>query len=327
MALKAFIVIFFVVSGTIALGEVYLRNLSFYGAEYSIQLDENRVKKDAENELSFISGHTLDDLIKAEKDSSLEAAQGASNTYRIIILGDSIAEGWGLRKGELKFQEVMKDILRRKYPDVNFDILTCASGGWSTTQEVIAYKKYCENIRHNLVIVAYCQNDDAEAYPRIRKVNGRLLLTFYKTGIPYLSSIPFNKFFTERSLVARFVNERAIGLLQYYKFSPHIKYCLLRDDKIYRAFKKLYALTGSRRAKAMVVIFPYLIEREAAHDAKMSALIKKWCGEFGWSFIDLMEYYKSYGLEALKSSSGNPVHPNSLGHKIAAEIIVKEFRQ
>jgi len=90
-------------------------------------------------------------------------------------------------------------------------------------------------------------------------------MAFYKTGVPYLSSIPFNRFFTERLLIARFINERSIELLQHYKLSPHIKYCLFRDDRICRAFKRLYVLTKSRKAQIMVAVFPHLVESEAVY--------------------------------------------------------------
>lgn len=326
MFFKIFVVILSILLITIIAGEVYLRNFSFYGIEYFIQLDEKRIKKDTENELNFIARHTLASLIKAKKDSLLESTQDVSNTYRILILGDSIAGGGELQQSEWKFAEIMKDILQRNYPHVNFDILVCASGGWSTTQEVIAYEKYCKNIQHNLVIVAYCQNDDAEAYQQIRKINGQFSLVFYKTGIPYLSSILFNQFFTERLLIARFINEYSIELLQQHKLSPSIKYCLLRDDKIYRAFKRLHALTKSQETPVMVVVFPHLVERAAMHDARISILIKKWCKEFDWGFIDLIEHYKNYGLETLRVNSKDPIHPNGLGHRIAAETIVRELK-
>jgi len=323
---KIFIVILAIFLITIVVGEVYLRNFSFYGIEYFIQLDEKKIKKDTENELNFIASHTLSNLIEAKKDSLLENDQDISSTYRIVILGDSIAGGGELRQGELKFSEIMEDILQHNYPNIDFDILVCETGGWSTTQEVFTYEKYCKNIRHNLVIVAYCQNDDAESYQKIRKINGQLLLVFYKTGIPYLSSIPFNKFFTEQLLIARFINEYSIELLQHHKLNPHVKYCLLRDDKIYRAFKRLYALTKSQEIPVMVVIFPHLVKHMAMHDARISASIKKWCKEFNWGFIDLIEYYKSYGLEVLRVNSKDPIHPNGLGHRIAAETIVKELK-
>lgn len=326
MFFKIFIVILAIFLITIVVGEVYLRNFSFYGIEYFIQLDEKKIKKDTENELNFIASYTLSNLIEAKKDSLLKNTQDVSSaSYRIIILGDSIAGGGGLRQGELKFSEIMKDILQHNYPNIDFDILVCETGGWSTTQEVFAYEKYCKNIRHNLVIVAYCQNDDAESYQKIRKINGQLLLVFYKTGIPYLSSIPFNKFFTEQLLIARFINEYSIELLQHHKLNPHVKYCLLRDDKIYRAFKRLYILTKSQGTPVMVVVFPQLVRSANRHDVRMLTLIKKWCKELDWGFIDLMKYYKSYGMKALRVSPKDSIHPNGLGHRIAAETIAEEL--
>jgi len=326
MFYKILIVIFLTLSIFIFTGEAYLRNFSSYGVEYFIEF-ELGVKKDVESELNFIPYDALDALLKGEKDSAYENNQNGLRACRIIVLGDSVACGGEMDHRELKFSDQMKEILRRNYPDVNFDVLVCAAGGWSTTQEVTAYRKYCQDIRHDLVILAYCQNDDAEAYQRIRRIGGRNVLAFYKTGVPYISLAPFNKFFTEKLLIARFINEHLIKLLQRCRLPFHIGYCLIRDDKIYLAFRKLYSLTKSKNIPVVVAVFPHLVEKSYAHDARMSDLIQRWCKELGWGYVNLQKPFKDYGLRALRINLKDDIHPNSLGHRIAAEAIAGELQE
>jgi hypothetical protein len=324
--LEFFTVIFLMFLILIFTGEIYLRHFSSYGVEYFLQLHKN-IKKDIKSELNFIPYYILDALSKAKKEAVHENNQNELMTYRIIILGDSIACAGELGSKELGFSNRMKEILQRNYSNVNFDVLLCASGGWSTTQEVIAYEKYFQDIRHDLVILAYCQNDDAEAYQRIRKIGGKTVLAFYKTGVPYLSSIPFNKFFTERLLIARFINEHLIKLSQCYSLSFDISYCLIRDDKIYLALRKLYTLTKSKGIPVIVAVFPQLDEENDVHDVRISSLLEKWCKELGWGYVNLKEPFKAYELSALRVNPKDSIHPNSLGHRIAADAIVEELKQ
>lgn len=325
---KIFIVVFltFLILGIA--GEIYLRDFSFYGIEHFIQLEEKKIKKDMEAELNFMPNSVLDALSKAIEDPSQEGGKNNPVLYRIIILGDSVAAGGGLKQDDLRFSERIKEALQQNYPNINFNVLVCAAGGWSTSQEVVAYEKYCQDIRHDLAILAYCQNDDAEFYQRIRKKDGRLILTFYKTGVPCLTAIPFNQFFAERLLIIRFINEYSIKLLQYCHIPFYVNYCLVRDDKVFGAFKKLQTLTRLKRIPVLVVVFPHLIESMGMHDIRMSGLIQKWCKELNWGYLNLQELYNSYGLKALRAKSGKDViHPNNLGHKIAAEAIMEELKQ
>ena len=306
-------------------GEIYLRNFSVYGVAYFIKFNKEISKNDIrENELNFIPLDVLDDVERLKGNLQQEANQ---NTYRIVILGDSIADGGELKNVKLRFLDRMKEILQRTYPSVSFDILICAAGGWSTAQEVSAYEKYYMDIRHDLVILAYCQNDDAEAWQKIRIINGRLFLAFYKATIPYVSIVPLNKFFTERLLIARFINEWLIKLSKHYNLKLPIRFCLIQDEKIYNAFKKLSALTSSKGIPVMVVVFPHLDEENAMHDARMSGLIKVWCKDLKLEYVNLIRPYRSYGLKKLRANYDDDIHPNSVGHKIAAEEITKELKK
>jgi hypothetical protein len=128
-------------------------------------------------------------------------------------------------------------------------------------------------------------------------------------------------------LIARFINEYSIQLLQHYHIPVHIDYCLIKDDKIYLAFKKLHTLTKSKDIHVVVVIFPHLIESMTMHDTRMSNLIQKWCNELNWEYLDLTGLYQQYGFAALRVNSNDPIHPNGLGHRIAAEAIMEELKK
>jgi len=325
-SVKIFIVISFTLLISIIAGEIYLREFSFYGIRYFIQLDNSKIKKDTVNELNFISIHSLDRLLKERKNIENEIVQNNANTYRVIVLGDSIAGG-GLINWELAFPQILKKILQKSYPGINFEVLVCAAGGWSTPQEVSAYEKYCKELNPNLVILAYCENDTVECYQKMRKINGQLNLVFYETNIPYLSVVPFNRYFTEKLLIARFINEYFIKFLQWCHIPLGIKYCLISDEKIYQAFNRLHVLIQDTNASVLVVVFPRFDETAKLYNIRMPSLIQKWCMNLGFGYLDLLEKYERYGLEALKANPKDITHPNVFGHKIAAEEIAEKLQQ
>jgi lysophospholipase L1-like esterase len=315
-------------------GEVYLRNSNYYGIEYVIQLqkggkEEVKIRNGGEfSGLPWITG----DIERAYRKLAGEIEdEGKANLrrpfYRIIILGDSIAVGGALEDKEKAFPELLGRFLQRDYPDTDFKNTVFAAGGYSTEQEVGCYEKYCKPfVRPDLVILEYCQNDAIEAYPKILKKGGRHFAAFYKTCVPYLTGIPFNRFLTERFLLARLLNESLIKTFHLRRQSPIVGYCLLPDERIRGALKKLSLLTGANNVPVLVAVFPRLEDPcEDITYARMTERIKQWCGEFNFLYLDLRKEYEAYPMKTLRVVPRDYCHPNTLGHKIAAQAIAEKI--
>jgi len=53
----------------------------------------------------------------------------------------------------------------------------------------------------------------------------------------------------------------------------------------------------------------------------MAGLIEEWRAEFKFAHINMLESYKGYKPEELRANPGDLVHPNALGHEIAAKTL------
>lgn len=81
-----------------------------------------------------------------------------SGEYRILVLGDSFAEGYTVSFEEL-FSEVLKDSLRRKCPNSDFEVINTGTGGYSTDQELLYFENEGVRFRPDFTILLFCTND------------------------------------------------------------------------------------------------------------------------------------------------------------------------
>ncbi|MDP7037737.1 MAG: SGNH/GDSL hydrolase family protein [Myxococcota bacterium] len=77
------------------------------------------------------------------------------NTKRILFLGDSFLAGSGLEELEQRFPDQLKKVMKP-----NNEIHTLASGGWGTDQQLLAYLLKGRAWQPDLVVLAFCANND-----------------------------------------------------------------------------------------------------------------------------------------------------------------------
>jgi HEAT repeat protein/lysophospholipase L1-like esterase len=87
------------------------------------------------------------------------AADPAPGVRRVVCLGDSTTLGWGIRPEEA-YPQVLQDLLDARGAPV--EVFNVALGGWSTRQEVVAYRKIVRRYRPGQVVLGVCLNDVAE---------------------------------------------------------------------------------------------------------------------------------------------------------------------
>jgi lysophospholipase L1-like esterase len=318
---KLFLAFFIYSLFFIWLGETILRDFTQYGIEYycSADIENHNISN------GYVNLGVLKSLEEAKQNKG--HSQDPRQLYRIMVIGDSIAAGGELKKGEAAFPKLIEKILQESYPSVRFEVLTYAEGGYSTSEEVDGYERYRKVLKPDLVILSYCYNDTAEAYQKILKRNGKYFIAFYKTGVPYLKMIPFNRYFTEKFLTVRLINEFLIKSIYGHRYSSKIGFCLLADPKIYDNFKRLRILIRDSNARVMVAVFPYLEAREDRSRTRMRYLIEDWCKELNFFNVDILDTYKQYDYRKLQCTITDPCHPNALGHRLAAEQIAESIKK
>jgi lysophospholipase L1-like esterase len=79
--------------------------------------------------------------------------------YRILILGDSFADGYMIEFNEL-FSEVLKSNLNNNLKmHVHFQVINTGVSGWSTDQELLFYQSEGRKYNPDLVILMFYEND------------------------------------------------------------------------------------------------------------------------------------------------------------------------
>ena len=94
------------------------------------------------------------------------ALAGPPGVRRVMILGDSVTLGYGLRP-EQAYPQVLQDLLdARGQPAEVFNV---AFSGWSTRQERIAYERIGRRYHPDDVVVAICLNDIPEIHNNLAR--------------------------------------------------------------------------------------------------------------------------------------------------------------
>lgn len=87
--------------------------------------------------------------------------QKPAGTTRIVVLGDSVAFGWGLRS-EDTFASQLASLLATVYPDKRFEVINAGVSGYGTWQELDWLKQTGIALQPDVVIVQTHLNDAAD---------------------------------------------------------------------------------------------------------------------------------------------------------------------
>ena len=87
------------------------------------------------------------------------------DVWRVAVLGDSVAEGFGLSAEQAFPRELERQL---EADGERVEVLSVAVRGWSTRQERIAYHRIARRYRPDQVLVATCLNDITELALQLR---------------------------------------------------------------------------------------------------------------------------------------------------------------
>lgn len=327
VTLKIFICALLTTVIFLALAEFIIRNFTSYGILFYVNLDAEADYVLYDKKIPFM-GIDLKEKIRVMLEKKSKDNINQLNKYKIMVLGDSIAASGELREGELAFPELLNRILKKDYPEIDFDFFVFACGGYSTVEEVLGYERYSKDFMPDLVILTYCDNDIGESCRRRKMKNGKYSLAYYNMVFPYLDNVPCNHFLVEKSLVIRLINKVVIDFFQKCGMQINIKFHKEAEQRIFKSFEKLYWLTQKTNTPVLVVVFPYFGKDFDISRIRMHENIKRWCGQLKFLHIDLLDAYRKYEPKQLQCIQENDFcHPNAMGHKIAAEAMAEKIKQ
>lgn len=237
-----------------------------------------------------------------------------SNVYRILLLGDSIAQqNWGAEFLEEKLNN--NPILNKKY---KFEIWNAGVASW----DIRRYANYLEykGIKYNpdMVLIFFWNNDVGSNTAIYYKTKEGLIECDFPIRRLQRKYNP-NPFLIRHSYLYRLVLMR----LENYLISKRMPEVdgKKQDAKFY--LNKIKDLCQEKQIPLVGVLFCYLkpFSEWASYDKRDYELMKKVLDDSNISYFDLHNYLpeeKRYGLRFMKDDD---IHPSREGNKIIADLI------
>ena len=221
------------------------------------------------------------------------------DTFRIVVLGDSIIWGHGLSLEHTfakQLNNLLNGVVKQKIEVLNFGV-----SGYSTQQEVELYRIKASRFEPDLVIVGYCLNDYGESSAE-RKVFLRM----------------YDSIFTKSYLYVHL--QRVSRGWAYNTFGVYREESTAQFD-LRKQFRLLESYCGSTRR--VVVVFPILHSFDNYLFAVEHKRVLDAIDGLNFETIDLLDYYSAYDADSLVLNATDRTHPNAMGNRIAAEATMK----
>lgn len=174
----------------------------------------------------------FDVLVRINEHGFRGAAWGprVPGRHRVLVLGDSFAFGWGVEEAE-RFSERLEALAP------GLEVVNAAVSGYGTDQQLLLLERLVPEVRPDLVVVVFCDNDLFESgapvvygkhKPWVERVGGRLEVR----GVP----VPFPPLERTSYLWRAVVKERWQRGFERRRRDPDREWLLVCD--LYRAMKQ-----------------------------------------------------------------------------------------
>lgn len=217
-------------------------------------------------------------------------------TARVVFLGDSLTEGFGVGPGQA-YPRILQEMLDARGSRV--EVLSVAVQGWSTRQQRIAYHRMARRYEPDLVVVAAVLNDIVELEHQLHPPPRALTWLHERSA------------FVRWAVAARHRQLRAVEDL----FREGATY-----DSFFTELRSLRDEVASDGAAFAIVVFPYGFQmtREAP-PPRVQQAVAGFCARERVTCLDLLPPLRARGESAFIDES----HLSAEGARIAAEEILR----
>lgn len=258
--------------------------------------------------------------------------QPANGKKRVLILGDSFAEGAPVAE-----EELFSGIIANKY--TNLEVMNAGVRGWGSVQEYLYLQKTGITFNPDLVLLLFYQNDPFDnclsfhpylgPRPFATMQNGQLVI--HEELSPegwrkYILPLPFADKLHRYSLAYNFFNDRLYQASR----TSHIDRMALEDDQktpeqikievTNKIYQKMYENLKERGIKFAVGFIPSTEDaKKGSSDIQVPFLA--FCKEKGIPCLSLVPSLKESFDKGKPPYYNNDIHWNKAGHQVAAEVL------
>lgn len=252
--------------------------------------------------------------------------QKPANTFRIVILGDSVTHGYGVSFESTYARQLEKTLNIAANSHCHYEVIIIALEGINTEQE--AHLLEIEGLKYDpdLIIVGYILNDPANGNS-LKQEMLRVAHHNWKDELKQLAAKSSLIHYTYKVVKKLYWN---ISILLGKEDVEQIA----RDDQIasfytntelwnrvLKSFSHIQQLTRQQNIPVVLIIFPILHNLANYQWKDIHWQVKQAAQTYNFHVIDLLESYQAYPQHKLQVYNGDNIHPNQFGHLIASQAL------
>ena len=252
-------------------------------------------------------------------------AEKSPGTYRILVVGDSIVLGDSasdLVAVDQVLANVMEDALNEVAGTSRYEVFSTGVAGYNLVQQVAFLERRGLGFEPDLIVIGACLNDFAPPQ-EVRRHGGVWQVSFYDEFFPASLPLgPLAKPTLQYVFLSRYL-ARSLGNLGWGEGEAVINLDEGRTDEALRQLSEM-----RQSVPIVVAVFPFLVPgyTRPETDVEHRMVIDEYRAA-GFEPIDLVEEFDAIPVEDLKADPDDHVHPNDLGHYLAALAVLRYLGQ
>jgi len=240
--------------------------------------------------------------------------------HRVMLLGDSFIENL-----EVEFEKTFPALIEKKLrqTSADWDSVVIGSQGYSTAQELLAFRKFKDLVKPDVVVqFFYCGNDFEDNLRRSFAYlddNRKLQITSQQDSWWKIQIRTTQRWFYETSHVV-FLVENQLQSIAAVDLTPASKRAVDSDDEYKKEItsqliQQLSQEVAQSGASFWVVIIPFRDDLKEGKSDRQRYILQE-CDKHGVNVLDLSGF-----LSAQQHYFETDIHFNTEGHKVVAQTI------
>lgn len=229
-------------------------------------------------------------------------------TFRILVVGDSVAQGLGVPK-ESSFGMQLQTLLRREVSHPEVEVIVMARTGYSTTQELIVLAETGLNFAPDLIVWSYVLNDPA--HPLFDYTSGDLGRYFFSPKYHAMHFVRRKLFEVREGIAGRDCQSRFHLFL----------HCVYREQ-VEAHLAELGKISKANMLPVLFIIHPVLEEFDPDPQglAEVHRDLAMMAAQEGMEVIDMLEVLEDENPDRVRQipEQRDAWHPSVYGNSLIA---------
>ena len=240
------------------------------------------------------------------------------DVFRIVVIGDSIAQGVIDDGGDILLKDTAFKILEEKLNQPKqkpkYEVIVLARSGYSTSQELIVLEDEAFRYDPDVILWSYVLN--YPAHPLYHNANGDLGRYFFRPKSHCLQFILKTLFIARESIKGKDSPSR-----DFYEYLHWVYW-----DQVKQHLNKIGALARARNIPTFFFIHPVLESPDNLATYPYGDLHEKLNAaalQAGLTPLDLSDAFKGRNIVELRQDS---IHPNAEGQRLLGDFLYEKFQ-